>query len=113
MATRVFDEIMFCEQFLKRTFQGSFLPNLVEIGPVVKDMMLLTPHDYTMQGHTTDNGHRVTLKAPLELVLFVQDNNDKGETILKARITYTSKLLQGPYSPTILKNILCLFLQDL
>ena len=35
MATRVFDGIKFCEQFLKRTTQGTFLPSLVQIGPTV------------------------------------------------------------------------------
>ena len=35
MATRIFDGIKFCEQFLKRTFQGTFLPSLVQIGPAV------------------------------------------------------------------------------
>ena len=33
MATRVFDGIKFCEQILKRTSQGTFLPTLVQIGP--------------------------------------------------------------------------------
>ena len=35
MATRVFDGIKFCDQFLKRTSQGTFLLSLVKIGPVV------------------------------------------------------------------------------
>ena len=35
MATRVFDGIKFCEQVLKRTSQGTFLPSLVQIGPAV------------------------------------------------------------------------------
>ena len=35
MATRVFDGIKFCEQRLKRTSQGTFLPSLVQIGPAV------------------------------------------------------------------------------
>ena len=35
MATRFFDGIKFCEQFLKRTSQGTFLPSLVQIGPAV------------------------------------------------------------------------------
>ena len=35
MATRVFDGIKFCEQFLKRTSQGTFLPSFVQIGPAV------------------------------------------------------------------------------
>ena len=35
MATRVNDRIKFCEHFLKRTSQGTFLPSLVRIGPVV------------------------------------------------------------------------------
>ena len=33
MATRVFDGIEFCEKFLKRTSQGTFLPSFVQIGP--------------------------------------------------------------------------------
>ena len=32
---RVFDGINFCEQFLKRTSQGTFLPSLVQICPAV------------------------------------------------------------------------------
>ena len=35
MATRVYDEIKFSEQFLKRTFQETFLPNLIQIGQAV------------------------------------------------------------------------------
>ena len=35
MATRVFEGIKFSEQFLKRTFQGTILPSLVQIGPAV------------------------------------------------------------------------------
>ena len=34
-SVRVFDGIKFCEQFLKRTSQGTFLPSLVQIGPAV------------------------------------------------------------------------------
>ena len=33
----VLDRIKFCEQTLKRTSQGTFLPSLVQIGPVVWD----------------------------------------------------------------------------
>ena len=39
MATRVFDGIKFCEQFLKRTSCGTFLPSLVQIGPAVWEEM--------------------------------------------------------------------------
>ena len=39
MATRVFDGIKFCEQFSKRTFQGTLLPSLVQIGPEVWEKM--------------------------------------------------------------------------
>ena len=35
MATRVFDGIKFCEQFLMRTSQGTFLSSLVKIGPAL------------------------------------------------------------------------------
>ena len=35
MATRVFDRIKFCEPFLKRASQETFLPSLVQIGPAV------------------------------------------------------------------------------
>ena len=37
LATRVFDGIKFCEQVLKRTSQGTFLPSLVQIGPTVTE----------------------------------------------------------------------------
>ena len=40
IATTVFDETEFWEQFLKRTSQGTFLPNLVEIGHMVLEMIL-------------------------------------------------------------------------
>ena len=40
MATRAFDGIKFCEQLLKRTTQGTFLPSLVQIYPVVQEKML-------------------------------------------------------------------------
>ena len=39
MATRVFDEIKFCEQVLKRTSQGTFLPSLVQICSTVWEEM--------------------------------------------------------------------------
>ena len=32
MLTRLFDGIKFCEQFLKRTYEVTFLPSLVQIG---------------------------------------------------------------------------------
>ena len=35
MTTWVFDGIKFCEHFLQRTTQGTFLPSLVQIGPAV------------------------------------------------------------------------------
>ena len=35
MTTRVFDGINFCEQILKRTSQGTFLPSLIQIGSAV------------------------------------------------------------------------------
>ena len=41
MATRVFDAIKFCAQFLKRTSQGKFLPSLVQIGPAVREEKML------------------------------------------------------------------------
>ena len=61
MPTRGFDGIKFCEQFLKRTFHGKFLPCLVEIGPAVwKEKMFKGIVDATQQ--TTDS---LILKAPL------------------------------------------------
>ena len=49
MATRVFDDIKFREQLLKRTSQGKFLPNLTETCPVVWEEMMfeefLRTHD--------------------------------------------------------------------
>ena len=65
MATRVFDGIKFCEQFLKKTYQGTFLPSLVQIGPVVwEEKMFKEIVDDTMDGR-----HLTTLKAPLEHVV--------------------------------------------
>ena len=61
MATWVFDGIKFREHFLKRTYQGTFLSSLVWIGPAVleEEMFKEIVHD----------GHRTTLKAPLEHVV--------------------------------------------
>ena len=39
MATGVFDRIKFCEQLLKRTSQGTFLPSLVQSGPAALEEM--------------------------------------------------------------------------
>ena len=39
MATRVLVGINFCEQSLKRTSQGTFLPSLVQICPAVWEKM--------------------------------------------------------------------------
>ena len=60
MATRVFDEIKFCAQILKRTSQGTFLPSLIQIGTAV--------WEEEMFKEIVDDAHRTTLKAPLELV---------------------------------------------
>ena len=57
MATRGFDGIKFCEQFFKRTCQGTFLPSLVQIGPVVwEENMFKEIVDDAR--HTTDDGRR-------------------------------------------------------
>ena len=61
MVTRVFDGIIFCEQFLKRTSQGTFLPSLVQIG--------LAVWEEKMFKEIVDDGHIITLKAPLEHVV--------------------------------------------
>ena len=68
MATRVFDGIKFCEQFLKRTTQGTFLPSLVQIGREVLEELMCKEIDDDAR-LTTDAGHRVILKAPLEHVV--------------------------------------------
>ena len=61
MATRVFNGIKFCEQFLKRTSQGTFLPSLVQIDPAV--------WEEEMFKEIVDDRHITTLKAPLEHVV--------------------------------------------
>ena len=61
MATRVLDEIKFCEKLLKRTSQGTFLPSLVQIGSVVWEEKMFK--------EIVDDGHSTTLKAPLEHVV--------------------------------------------
>ena len=43
MATRVFDGIKFCVQFLKWTSQGTFQPSLVQIGPAVWEEKMFNP----------------------------------------------------------------------
>ena len=47
-----FDGIKFCEQFLKRTYQGTFLPSLVQIGRAVWEKMFK---------EIADDGHQVIL----------------------------------------------------
>ena len=70
MAFTVFDGIKFCEQFLKRTSYGTFLPNLVQIGPVVlEEKMFKEIVDDAQRGHIT------TLKAPLEHVVLRRAKN--------------------------------------
>ena len=67
MATRVFDGIKFCEHSLKKTFQETFLPSFVQIGPVVwKEMFKEIVHDVR---RTVHDRHITTLKAPLEHVV--------------------------------------------
>ena len=61
MATRVFDGIKLCEQILKRTSQGTFLPSLVQIG--------LAVWEEKMFKEIVHDGHITTLKAPLEHVV--------------------------------------------
>ena len=68
MATRVFDGINFCDHFLKRTSQRTFLPSLVQIGPAVwEEKMFREIVDDAR--HTMDDRHITTLKAPLEHVV--------------------------------------------
>ena len=67
-ATRVFDGIKFCEQFLKRTSKRRFLPSLVQIGPAVWEENMLKEIVDDAQ-RMTDDGHITTLKAPLEHVV--------------------------------------------
>ena len=53
MVTRVFDGIKFCEQFLKRTSQGTLLPSLVQIRPaILEEKMFKEIVDYARR--TTD-----------------------------------------------------------
>ena len=56
MATRVFDGIKFCEQFLKRTSQGTFLPSLVQIGPAIWEEEMFKEIVDDAQ-RMTDDGH--------------------------------------------------------
>ena len=61
MATKVFDGIKFCEKFLKRTSQGTFLTSLVQVGPVAWEEKMFK--------EIVDEAQRtmqVILKAPLE-----------------------------------------------
>ena len=64
IVTRVFDGIKFCEQFLKRTYQGTFMQSLVKIGRAVSEKMFKEIADDARR--TT--GHCTTLNAPLEHV---------------------------------------------
>ena len=65
MATRVFDGIKFCEQFLKRTSQETFLPSLVQISPVVWDRKMfkeIVDDAQRMTGDRQDH-HKTSLCA--------------------------------------------------
>ena len=62
MATKVFNGIKFCEDFLKRTSQGTFLLSLVQIGPSVWEGMFEEIVDDAPQT-------KATLKAALEHVV--------------------------------------------
>ena len=76
MATRVFDGIEFCEQFLKRISQGTFLPSLVQIGPAVWEKKMFK--------EIVDDRHLTTLKAPLEHVVLRWAKNhyiDRNKTL--------------------------------
>ena len=69
MATRVFDGIKFCAQFLKRTSKGTFLLSLVQIGPGIwEEEMFKESDDDARQTHDH-------LKAPLEHVVLRWANN--------------------------------------
>ena len=60
MATRDFVNIVkLCENFLKRTSQGTFLPSLVQNGPAVWEMLK----------EIVDDGHGTTLTAAFEHVV--------------------------------------------
>ena len=68
METRAFDGIKFCEHFSKRISQGTFRPSLVQIGEAVwEEKMIKEIVDEARR--TTDDGHQVILKAPLEHVV--------------------------------------------
>ena len=68
ITTSVFDGIKFCEWFLKRTSKGTFLPSLVQIGPVVwEEKMFNEIIDDAWR--KTQSEHQVILKAPLEHVV--------------------------------------------
>ena len=54
MATRVVDGIKFCEQLLKRTTPGTFLPSLVQIGLAVYEELMFKEIVDVRQ--TTDTG---------------------------------------------------------
>ena len=80
MGTRVFDGIKFCEQFLKRTSQGTFLPSLVHIGPAVWEEKMFK--------EIVDDGHLTTLKAPLEhVVLRWAKRSCMRNAIIKQKLT--------------------------
>ena len=65
MVTSVFDGIKFCEKFLKRTSQETFLPSLVQTGPANREEKMFK-EIFDDARWTTDDRHITTLKAPLE-----------------------------------------------
>ena len=62
MATRVLDGIKFCEQLLKKTSQGTFLPSLVQIDPAVWEEIFKEIVDDARW--TTDDGQWTTDTSP-------------------------------------------------
>ena len=60
MATRVYDGIKFCEQFLKMTTQGTSCQLWFKLAQRFERLMFK---------EIVDDGHRVILKAPLEHVV--------------------------------------------
>ena len=73
MATRVFDGIKFCEQLLKRTSQGTFLPSLVQIGEAVWEEKMFKE---IVDDARRTTRHITTLKAPLEHVVLRSAKNE-------------------------------------
>ena len=91
MATRVFEGIKFCEHFLQRTSQGTFLPSLVQFGPTVWEEKMF-------KEYVEDPNGRWTLHHPNKLPLSTCSGELKNERKM-SRCSYMLSCLFTSHGP--------------